>query len=141
MANNGEDQPAQNAAQNASGENATPNTQGPARVIEPVSGAEEPQAKAAASGSGDFPKAKTAPLKAPMPTAGSWPQRLERAHAAEAGTKSPLAPPYEPDKKPEGELGKSDYAALGPAGAMASMIAVAAKDSAGVTCGRNECRV
>ena len=33
-------------------------------------------------------------------------------------------------KKNEGEMGKADYAALGTAGAMTSMIAVAAKDTA-----------
>ena len=131
MATNGDTNTAQNASQGTPGQNAPlPKTQGPANVLGPVSSASEPKASAVASGSGDSPKAPMLVGKAPMPTAGSWPQRLQQAHAAEEGTPKLLAPPYAPNKKDPNEIDQSELVALGPAGAIATIAAIGAKDSA-----------
>ena len=130
MATNGDTNPAQNAAQDSAGPSALPKTQGPANVLGPVSGTPVTKANTVVGGSGDSPKAPMPSGKAPMPTAGSWPQRLRQAQEAEAGTPTLLTPPYEPDKKETEELDKSELIALGPAGAIAKIAAIGAKDSA-----------
>ena len=123
MANSGDSNPSQSGEPTQDGENpGLPVTSGKATSLGPEVKAPTP-AKSGSSASGDLP------AKAPMPSAASWPPRVVKA-PAEEDRKTPLDPPYEPDKTPEGELLKVDYAPLGTSDAIGNMIAVAAKDTA-----------
>ena len=86
MANSGDSEPAQNAANTQNGEPATlPTTLGAAASLGPDGNATQPgESPSAASGD--------PPVKAPMPKPGSWPPRAPRPPADE-DRKNVLPPP------------------------------------------------
>ena len=86
MANSGDSDSAQNAANTQNGEPANlPTTRGTAASLGPDGNATQP-GESTSGGSGD------PLLKAPMPTKGSWPPRAPR-HPAGEDRKNVLPPP------------------------------------------------